>query len=155
MSSPRSSDSRPPTEPTVEPLILALKGVVAAMRSWTEEDLKAFLAGELDLTIRLPSKSAKRRRVSPASMKHAADDVRLAFGTMETREQGLAYLDDMGFGREALRALVAALDLPANRADNMERLRNRIVEALIGYRLRSRAIRGDEQRSPSGEPSPD
>jgi hypothetical protein len=38
--------------------------------------------------------------------------------------------------------LAAALDLPAMKSDTVDRLRNRIVEAVIGYKLRSSAVRG-------------
>jgi hypothetical protein len=61
---------------------------------------------------------------------------------MKTREEGYAYLKDLSLGGEQLRRVALALDLPVNRSDNMERLRDRIIEGLIGYRLRSAAIRG-------------
>jgi hypothetical protein len=61
---------------------------------------------------------------------------------MDTREEGVAYLAGLDLNRDDLRRLVAALDLPATRSDNTDRLRARVAEALIGYRLRSQAIRG-------------
>jgi hypothetical protein len=76
-----------------------------------------------------------------------AAKMRVDFEQMETREEGAEYLARLELGRDDLRRVVSALDLPMTHADNMERLRNRIVESLIGYRLRSRAIRGTPRGS--------
>jgi hypothetical protein len=112
------------------------------MRTWTDEDLAAFLAGDRDVTIRAGARPARRGKRADEEIQVNVEQVRNALGGMDTREAGIRYLEDMHLSRDALRDLVAALDLPATHSDNMERLRNRVVEALIGYRLRSNAIRG-------------
>lgn len=62
-----------------------------------------------------------------------------------SREAGEALLVQRELKRTDLEALARALQLPVQRDDNMERLRAKIVENLIGSRLRSDAIQG---RSP-------
>lgn len=60
-----------------------------------------------------------------------------------SREEGIAHLDDLGLSRAGLEKLARALDLPVGRSDRVDRLKERIVEATIGYRLRSGAIKGE------------
>jgi hypothetical protein len=61
-----------------------------------------------------------------------------------SREEGYSLLDDAGLNRSNLQKLARTLDIPVLKSDNMERIRDRVIEATIGYRLRSGAIRGDE-----------
>ncbi len=145
MSSSKSSDSRSSSDPSVDALTTVLLSVVDVLRTWSDEDLTAFLAGDRELTVRRRSRPSRQRSRDKELTPAKVQDVRAAFAAMNTREEGIEYLDQMALSRDSLRALVAALDLPANRSDNMEGLRNRIVEALIGYRLRSRAIRGQDR----------
>ncbi len=145
MSLSKNSGSKPPPTPNVDALTAVMRGLIETMRTWTDEDLAAFLAGDRDVTVRVPRPAPRRRKLGGATRPAEVERVRGALGTMETREEGVAYLERMALNRDDLRALVSALDLPEQRADNMEQLRNRIVEALIGYRLRSRAIRGTER----------
>jgi hypothetical protein len=142
MSSSRSSGSeRAAIAADVAAAVLA--GAAEKLRAWSDDDIVAFLSGELELTIRV---GAERRTTKTKSgrddARQLAADVLAALSAMQTREAGLSYLRQLSLNREGLRALVAELDLPATKSDNMERLRERVVEALIGYRLRSQAIRG-------------
>jgi hypothetical protein len=62
---------------------------------------------------------------------------------LPTRERGDALLREKGLNREALEALGRYLRLPIQRDDTIERLRAKIVEHVIGSRLRSDAIQGE------------
>jgi hypothetical protein len=117
------------------------------MRAWTDEDLAAFLRGERELLLRASTRANQRRSMPSHNIVELAIRMRTDFENMESREKGLEYLAGLELSRADLRRLVLELDLPMTHADNMERLRNRIVESLIGYRLRSQAIRGTT-RSP-------
>ena len=61
-----------------------------------------------------------------------------------TREDGIEILNKDCKTRSCLVALARAADLPVQKRDTVTILRDRIIEATIGYRLRSRAIRGAE-----------
>ena len=61
-----------------------------------------------------------------------------------TREDGIEILDKNCRTRSRLVALARAADLPVQKRDKVLTIRDRIIEATIGYRLRSRAIRGTE-----------
>ena len=146
MSSSRNSASKSSANPRVAAATTVLKGVLDSMRSWTDADIDALIAGELELSIRLtPRNSRSKGHTGPMLTRRRVDEIRSALGAMDTREEGFRYLEELELSRDALRRLALAIDLPTSRADNMERMRNRIVEGLIGYRLRSKAIRGQGQ----------
>jgi hypothetical protein len=144
MSSSKNLGYRP-SRSNVDLVTSVLRSVTESVRTWNDDDLAAFLAGERDLTISAPTRTARKRGRAVDDVRSQVEDVRAAFDAMNTREEGIEYLEHMALSRDSLRAVVAALDLPVNRSDNMERLRNRVVEGLIGYRLRSKAIRGDRR----------
>lgn len=156
MSSSRDSAS----EESVDAFRRAVDQLARAVRSWSDEDARGFLDGQFDLELvpkQRGASSGSKRRSQPWN--GDVESVRQAFARMDTREAGFAYLDELALNRTSLRDLAIALDLPATRADNIERIRNRIVESLIGYRLRSRAVRGKALPPPdddgaSGDPTP-
>jgi hypothetical protein len=61
---------------------------------------------------------------------------------MSSREQGAQHLLSAAPTKTALQEVARYLDLPVRKSETIAELRERIVEATIGYRLRSRAIRG-------------
>jgi hypothetical protein len=116
--------------------------VAHAIRNWTDEDLEAFLSGQRELTIRVPARSARQRPRDRNDSRELAARIRDVLSAMETRDDGQAYLEALALSRDELKAVVNALDLPQTKSDNMDALKSRVVENLIGYRLRSQAIRG-------------
>jgi hypothetical protein len=144
--------SKRSVSPAADALRAILDAASEAVRTWNDADIAAFIAGESELTIRASARPARRKSTASVDQDRV-NDVRRALEAMDTREAGSEYLERMALGREGLRTLAAGLDLPINRSDTVERLRNRIIEALIGYRLRSSAIRGTESR-PEAEAPP-
>ncbi len=63
--------------------------------------------------------------------------------SLDTREEGLRILTDFCSARKDLQSLAIYIDIPNSRRDSIPTLRERIIEATIGYRLRSRAIQGE------------
>jgi hypothetical protein len=66
---------------------------------------------------------------------------------LESREAGEALLLEKDLKRDDLETLARILQLPVQRDDSMERLRAKIVENVIGSRLRSDAIQGGGRSS--------
>ncbi|OYE00007.1 hypothetical protein [Nostoc sp. 'Peltigera membranacea cyanobiont' 232] len=63
--------------------------------------------------------------------------------SLDTREEGLRILTDFCSARKDLQSLAIHIDIPNSRRDSIPTLREKIIEATIGYRLRSRAIQGE------------
>jgi hypothetical protein len=59
-----------------------------------------------------------------------------------TREDGLALLETEDLTRAELVALAKAADVHVTKSDGVSRIEEKLVEALIGSRLSSEAIRG-------------
>ena len=61
---------------------------------------------------------------------------------LESREEGMHLLQGANLTKKELEAAARLMDLPVIREDDSERLMQKMVEASIGARLNSRAIRG-------------
>ena len=62
-----------------------------------------------------------------------------------TREAAESYLDSVAPRKVDLITLARYLKIPIHNSDTVERLRDKIVDSTVGFRLRSHAIRGDKQ----------
>ena len=60
-----------------------------------------------------------------------------------TREEGELYLLSLDLKRKDLEAVAKALDLPYSKKDTIVKIREKIIEGTIGYRLSSNAILSD------------
>jgi len=85
--------------------------------------------------LRKPKGKVKAARVDPDAV---ADALRGA----RTREEAMTVLAREGVSKVVLEKLARRMDLPVLRSDSVERVRQRIVEAAIGYRINSEAIQG-------------
>lgn len=63
-----------------------------------------------------------------------------ALENLSTRESGEEYLKDKLITRLDYEAVVKKLDIPYNKKDNINKLKDKIIEGTIGFRLRSQAI---------------
>jgi hypothetical protein len=80
----------------------------------------------------------RHSKPSPIDVKQLAAGLR----ALDTTAAGMALLERECRTRAQLVELAKHLDLPAEKRDRVERLRERIVDATIGYRLRSMVIHG-------------
>lgn len=62
--------------------------------------------------------------------------------SMASNEEGTSYLERMDLRRAQLERILKKLDSPYDKKDNIARLISKIIEATIGFRLRSQAIQG-------------
>ena len=108
------------------------------LRSLTEEQIDDLITGQVSLTLTSqPAKRRQRKRLDAAEIER----IRTELQAKSSREAGMEYLESLSLTREALREIAGALDLPMPRDDTIARLKDRVIEATIGYRLRSDAIR--------------
>jgi hypothetical protein len=61
---------------------------------------------------------------------------------MSSRDEVLQYIETIHPNRKMLEAIVKALDIPFNKRDDQNRLKEKIIEGTVGYKLRSDAIQG-------------
>ncbi|MDG4767728.1 hypothetical protein O7632_27070 [Solwaraspora sp. WMMD406] len=116
-----------------------LAEVVELVRSLSVDDVERLLKGEAKLAV-------VSRSVKPSSNRNFAssidiDGIRSTLVAMDSRDDGLLYLRQLKLSRNALQALSEAMDLPVRKSDKIEDLMGNLIEATIGFRLRSNAIR--------------
>jgi len=89
----------------------------------------------------------KRQNVALVDMQRHID----ALYRLDSRDQGIAYLQTNVSQAKELRSLAKELDLHILRSDKIANIIDKIVEATIGFRARSAAIRGESTKKDRGD----
>ncbi|OAV70500.1 hypothetical protein Barb4_01328 [Bacteroidales bacterium Barb4] len=72
-----------------------------------------------------------------------AESVADALCQMNTCEEGELFLLSKHLKRAELEVIARGLDIPFQKRDRTDRLKDKIIEGTIGFRLRSQAIRSN------------
>lgn len=62
--------------------------------------------------------------------------------SMDSKQDGEKYLESLDLKKIQLEKILKELDSPFEKKDNMAKMISKIIEATIGFRLRSQAIQG-------------
>jgi len=116
-----------------------------SIKNLDEETINKFLSDELELKIYFEEKSKKS--LSKRLRKTQVDDEKMKIiidklNTIDSREKGLEYLSEASLKKVELEKILKILDIPFLKKDNIKVLTEKIIEATIGFRLRSKAIQG-------------
>lgn len=124
----------------VEKTAEILRKVSNFLRTLTDEQIDDLISGRVKLALTGSSRrkiSSKRQSLSAPEISGIIEEL----SVKSTLEDGLAVLDDLALTRESLRQIASTMDLPTPKTDTVAKIKSRIVDATIGYRLRSNAIR--------------
>jgi hypothetical protein len=116
-----------------------LRKLAKTIREMGDEEWAALSRGGFRINL-VPAERAR-----PMVTKRSTFDIEGIAGSLRALDStaaGMLLLERECPKREHLIQLARHLDLPAEKRDKVERLRERIVDATIGYRLRSMAIHG-------------
>lgn len=105
----------------------------------------AFVPAQSTASERKQSERSKGSRVGRQTAGGAKVAVRNPIGELQsttTREQAFRLLEMWHLNASELRGLARSLDIAVRKDDGVDRLRDKIVEGTIGFKLRSGAIRG-------------
>lgn len=138
----------------VEKSAAILREVANFLRALTHEQVDELARGDARIILARRNTSARKQRVSQ-DQSVDLDGVRATLQEMDTRDEGQAFLDRIKLPRSALQILATSMDMPVNKSDTVEKLKDLVIEATIGFRLRSNAIRGADLVTPRGEPRSD
>lgn len=119
-----------------------LKEMAKAVRDMSDDDLTALRNGELRIQLASAEKAVSHKKEPLRDFRPdiVVDSLRQA----DTFDAGLAILERECSTKEHLIRLAREIDVPAEKRDTVERLRERIVDATIGFRLRSQAIQSSK-----------
>nr|VFK78719.1 MAG: hypothetical protein BECKSD772D_GA0070982_10234 [Candidatus Kentron sp. SD] len=122
-----------------------LTKIAQAVRRLDESEIERLLAGDfrVELVLETREKRHDKNAGNPdADAANDISDVAQRLRGLGDRAEGRTLLDERVPNKDSLTRLVRYLDLPLHRQETKERLKEKIIDATIGYRLRSRAIRG-------------
>lgn len=116
----------------------------------SDVDYRDLLDGKLRLAVlhKNTTTLSKKRRCAVHADEPAFTEIAAELQRLSDREAGTSLLQQRCNTKIRLEKLARRLDLPVRREDTAENLRDRIVEATIGFRLRSQAIRGKAPETP-------
>lgn len=118
----------------------ALQRVAAAVERMKDEELAKLADPSFDLEIRVV-----RRRSKEDSETVPTDELQLTVETLTafpSRAEALDYLTRTFETKKPLEQIARFLDIPILKQDKAEALRDKIIEATTGARIRSQAIQG-------------
>jgi hypothetical protein len=117
------------------------ENVAREIAALSEEDLRKLAGNDYSLNLRVVrtrSKAADAGEVPPEDHKALIADLEKA----ENREDGIQVLEDALPSKRETEAFAKFLDISVLKQDKLSSIREKIVEATIGARLRSQAIQG-------------
>ncbi len=125
-------------------VVLLLRQFIEGVQSLSEQDIEALLAGKGRLSVSVEAASAMKQRGRRTTAAAVVEPtvIRDTLRSVASREEGVEYLRAVAGSRAAVQRIARFLDLPVRRGETVDRLREKIIEATIGFRLRSQAIRG-------------
>lgn len=125
--------------------LAALKVVAKFVSTMTLEDLEALASGKASLMLTSSAPSSRQEKMAIGdfeSRKLYYDRLQAALRAVDSTQEGFTILSEARPTRSELEQLARSLDLPVMKQDTVRRLEEKVVEALIGSRLNSRAVRG-------------
>lgn len=119
----------------------ALRLIVDAVDRLSEEDFSKLGNGLYNVEIRLTRKRNKEDAVSPIQEADLASVIEKLTGS-PNREEAQHFLDANLSTRKSFELIARKLDISISKQDKIETLRDKVIEATVGARLRSQAIQG-------------
>jgi hypothetical protein len=121
-----------------------LRRLAAVVEQSSSRELDALLRGERELRVVVGSRNGRSERSLPGLGWSHKEFTAIAsrLSELATREAGRDLLDGALPTRASLERFARFLDLPVQRTDTIELLREKIIESAIGSRLRSEAVQG-------------
>lgn len=123
-----------------------LRRITQAVSTLTDEQLDNLLRTGVNIVVADPAVEPARKVRSRSNelRSEEVEEIRQMLEALPTREDGTKLLEARCQSKEQLQQLLRALELPVRKDDNRAKLLVSIVEATIGFRLRSQAVQGVE-----------
>ncbi len=130
-------------ETTKQAVLVLLKQLVRQIQSMDDRQLSEVIAGTAKLEVR----AVRRKRASPSTKHRRLTDEELRWlgetlRSIRTREEGNQLLDEGITTKDGMARLARQLDVSVQKSESADKIRARIIESNIGFRIRSAAIQG-------------
>ena len=128
------------SQPTKGQFASFLRQLMRQVEGMDDAEFKRFFAGQFNIELRAP----RARRVPKAACTdELVEKLKSTLDRAGTREEARKLIDRSLHTKSDLMRLAQVLDIPAPKRATSEELRDRLVEATVGYRIRSAVVRGD------------
>lgn len=117
-----------------------IRHIAKELQALTPEQRLAIADGSAKLKLVVEAPTLKKEMPIVTSVK--TDELRSKLEQCKSRDEARAILGELKMSKKELQRVSRELDLPVPRDDDTERLVDRIVESVVGFRLRSMAIQG-------------
>ena len=126
---------------TKQQVVALLKNVTRQLQAMDESTLERVLAGGFRIDAGLPDKR-KRAVKEAACSEQQIDELKAALSKIDNHEEARRVISHSLCSRAQVVCFARALDIRAPSRATSDELRDRLVEATVGFRVRSAAIRG-------------
>lgn len=142
------------SEPSTKQQVVALfRNFARQIQAMDESTLNRVLEGGFRIDADLPSKP-KQARKKPACSDEQLSALKEVLSKIDNHEAARQAIGDSLRSRAQLVSFARALDIPAPKNATSDELKDRLVDATVGFRVRSAAIRGRRSAEPdTNEPA--
>lgn len=119
----------------------ALRRLAAALERMSDEEIARLNEPGTEIEIKVLRRRSKDEELTPGARLDLTDVV-AKLTAAASRSDASRFLDDSFGTKKALEQIARHLDVVVSKQDKAETLRDRIIEATVGARLRSEAIQG-------------
>ena len=134
---------------TKQQVVALLRNVARQIQAMDEATLNRVLEGGFRIDAGLPSKPKPTSKPSACSDEQI-NKLKAALNEIDNHEEARRVIGNSLGSRAQLVGFARALDIPAPKNSTSEELKDRLVEATVGFRVRSAAIRGRPMNSRTG-----
>lgn len=117
-----------------------LRQLMRQLEGMDNAEFERFFAGQFNIELRAPR---SRRLPKAACSDELVEKLKSTLDKAGTREEARKLIDRSLRTKSDLMRLAHMLDIPAPKRATSEELRDRLVEATVGYRIRSAVVRGE------------
>lgn len=118
-----------------------LRRLVDVLERLSEDDISKLGDESYSIEIRLTRKRNKEETISPIQETDMANVIEKLAG-FANREEAQHFLSANFPTRKSVELIARKLDIPISKQDKVETLRDKVIEATVGARVRSQAIQG-------------
>lgn len=119
----------------------AFRRLVDAIERLGEDDVSKLSDDSYTIEIRLTRKRNKEDAIAPTQEIDLANVID-KLSSFPSREDAQQFLDGGFSTRKSVESIARKLDIPISKQDKVETLRDKVIEATVGARVRSQAIQG-------------
>lgn len=115
--------------------------LLVQIEMFDDKDLDKLENGDFSLSLKLIKKN-KNHNKNISLLNENIDEIIKKLNECKTREEGLIVLNEKIKNRKELEIFAKKMDVFFMREDKVDKIKNNIIEATIGAKLRSDAIQG-------------